>query len=60
MSDYANRDSHFFSWQPLLSIGDYVERGFHLLHTFSHLVCLKLEFPGRIRLRRWNHESGGI
>jgi hypothetical protein len=38
-------------------MGDYVNRGFHWLHTFLCLMYLKLEFLGRIHLLCGSYET---
>ncbi|RDW66043.1 serine phosphatase 6 [Coleophoma crateriformis] len=46
--------------QNFIFLGDFVDRGYFSLETFTLLLCLKAMYPDRITLVRGNHESRQI
>ncbi|KAF7911937.1 uncharacterized protein EAE98_006133 [Botrytis deweyae] len=46
--------------QNFIFLGDFVDRGYFSLETFTLLMCLKATYPDKITLVRGNHESRQI
>ncbi|KAF2766303.1 Metallo-dependent phosphatase [Teratosphaeria nubilosa] len=53
-TDHANGKQNF------IFLGDFVDRGYFSLETFTLLMCLKAKFPDKVTLIRGNHESRQI
>lgn len=43
-----------------LFMGDYVDRGFQSVETFSLMLCLKIRYKEKVTILRGNHESKEI
>ncbi|KAJ1344375.1 serine/threonine-protein phosphatase 6 catalytic subunit [Batrachochytrium salamandrivorans] len=50
----------FYDLLELFRVGDFVDRGYYSLETFSLLLALKARYPDKISLLRGNHESRQI
>ncbi|PSN72728.1 Metallo-dependent phosphatase [Corynespora cassiicola Philippines] len=52
--------TNFHGQQNYIFLGDFVDRGYFSLETFTLLMCLKAKFPDQVTLVRGNHESRQI
>jgi len=46
--------------QNFIFLGDFVDRGYFSLESFTLLMCLKAKYPDKVTLVRGNHESRQI
>ncbi|KXT11233.1 hypothetical protein AC579_5558 [Pseudocercospora musae] len=59
-SKSKNAIDHANGQQNFIFLGDFVDRGYFSLETFTLLMCLKAKFPDKVTLVRGNHESRQI
>ncbi|KAK3049830.1 sporulation-induced protein [Extremus antarcticus] len=59
-SKSIRKQDHANGKQNFVFLGDFVDRGYFSLETFTLLMCLKAKYPDKVTLVRGNHESRQI